>query len=285
MKAQNARQKSYHMFRFRKFIPTKLKKVLKRIFLTWQIIRWRWLKFGTSNVQSYDASFLVLQNIEYCRLAKISVLSFLYFHRNSRVKIFCDQVTSPYLKKIFRKEIKQGYVLVFDDELLGASWQEAKVVVISNLKAPYGIYIDADMRFNGQLELIQELNFFVEEFGLESLHPFSLLGDLWHRFSEHNPCLMFNTSLIYNGGNNQEFFEKLTLKNFNRFEFDLKIEIENTNLKEEEKMQIWRLREQLFLSLIAQQLETKISFVKQSDSRLDGTIVESSYYGSTGLGF
>ena len=285
MKAQNARTKEYLIFQFRKFIPVKFKKVIKRILLAWQIIKWRWLKLGVSNAQSYNASFLVIKNIEYCQLAQISVLSFLYFHRNSHVKIFCDETTGPLLKRIFKREIKQGYVSIFEPDFLGASWQEAKIAVISDLKGPNGIYVDADMRFNGRLKLNQELIFFVEEFSLESLHPFSLLSDLWRRFNENLPCAMLNTSLIYNGGSNQEFFKKSTLKNFHNFQCELRLEIESSKLKENEKVQIWRLREQLFLSLIAQQSKVKVSFVKQLDSRLDGTIVESSYYGSTGLGF
>ena len=46
-----------------------------------------------------------------------------------------------------------------------------------------------------------------------------------------------------------------------------------------------RLMEQLTMSYFADEFGFEVKALKENDSRLDGSLVESAYFGSTGLGF
>jgi hypothetical protein len=228
---------------------------------------------------------LVVKNTQYCKFAQISVLSFLYYHKNSTVTIYCDEVTHLSLNKIFKHEIANKNVRVVLEKFKSNDWQGAKIEVIAKLKALTGLYLDADLRFNGPLPAKKQLTFFVKEFELEKQNIFCKLESFWRRMDEKDSHIMINTSIIHNGKPGYNFAAQLHISAYNAFECDLQMEFVKLNLSRGEKSQVWRLREQLYLSLIALGANISLEFVKESDSRLDGGIVESTYFGSTGLGF
>jgi hypothetical protein len=268
-----------------KKFPASLRSKMKNHYLSMQILKWRIFKSQNQSKKVYDVRVLVVDKLQYCYLSKIAILSFLYFHKDSVVTIVCDKTTQLALTKIFRSEIRNKSVKVELGDFKSSTWQGAKIELISTLNPGTGLYFDADLRFNGILNLEPELTFFVREFQLENLAPYLYLKSFWSRFDLKSCHFMLNTSMIYNGDVKNSFTNYLDKDMFSNFERELESEFLSADLSDRNKRQIWRLREQLYLSLIAQKSGLKIKFLKEQDARLDGGIVESSYFGSTGLGF
>lgn len=273
------------MKEFRRFIPKVISKQLKRIVLEIEVIKFRTTRAKKIDKRHLIAYLLVVKDIQYCFLARVCVLSFLYFHPNSEVLIYSDSATHQKLVRIFHKEIVQKRVKI--EPLRGDwnSWQEMKVFVISNLSQSQEFFIDADMRFRGTLPELNNPTVFVREFNLCEVQPFSLLKDYWNTRNLMNDVYMFNSSFIHLGVKSEDLFAKIDSAHFRKFESELEYVIGLSNLAHGAKEQIWRLREQIFLSLAFSNPSLELKTLKQSDARLDGEFLESAYFGSTGLGF
>ena len=143
------------------------------------------------------------------------------------------------------------------------------------------IFIDADMRWNGFLNLDKNIYFLVREFPLwKSSEYVDFFSSLKIELNEKK--YMWNTSFFtFNSirinekiiKRMHEFYEKLTLN----YESNGK-DFNSNSIKE-------RLIEQLTMSYFADEFGFEVKALKENDSRLDGSLVESAYFGSTGLGF
>jgi hypothetical protein len=227
----------------------------------------------------------LVKDLRYVFFARICVLSFLHYHPKSNVVIHSDEFTHQKLVRTFQREIARGLVRV--EPVLGNwhSWQEMKVLVISQLERSRDFFVDADMRFRGAIPELKKPTLFVREFRLCEVFPFSLLREFWSEYSLGQETWMLNSSFVWLGDNPNEIVKKLQLKAYRKFQADLKKCLNLSQLGNEATNQIWRLREQIFISLVLSDSEEKIDTLKKSDARLDGKFLESAYFGSTGLGF
>jgi hypothetical protein len=268
-----------------KIVPRVFVRSVKRFILELKILLWKSKANSSHSLKPYSARMLVVNDKRYCFFARVAVFSFLHFHPLATVTIYSDVKTKPFLRRYFRKEISKGKVRIDEVPVPWNSWQEAKVIVIAEMTGLTDIFLDADVRFNGKLPEIINPTVFVKEFSLGEKEPFSFLNDLWIDLCPRGPRRMLNTTFIYRGASSTENLKSLDLERFRKFELVLLNSIRKNNLKAPFDDQIWRLREQIFISLVMNSLEVEISSLKGQDSRLDGEFLESAYFGSTGLGY
>jgi hypothetical protein len=253
-----------------------------RIFLTLLrnlSLRFRWLFLDThlDTKKIFIAHLLVVKNTRYAILARTCIESFLYFHPKSLIKIHCDSVTYPSLRKALRPiQIRHHQQISYQIIENAKSWQENKLGLILSLSGTSDIFMDADLKWNGaiQTSLDKTITFFVNEGESKYLEVLS-----HSNFSINIPELatMKNTSFFCWGNlklNSMEVDEVMNL-----FHSIQEVVLGSSpNLLRE----IERLSEQIALSLIPELFERHSSFLKKSDSQFDGSIVESSYFGSSG---
>ena len=230
---------------------------------------------------SMEAHLLVVKNAIYAPIVKVCVESFLYFHPKSCVVIHLDAITITEVSRKLRKVISRGKVkikLVENDDL---SWQELKLNLILGLGNSQEFFMDADLKWNGPIPILQNITLFVDEFKFKNNDFYS---PLFKRsfFQKYLECSMKNTSFFYWGNHNpkveyrdlihemMEEISKVTMNPDNPTEFNLSTK---------------RISEQIALSLLVESTGEEIEFLKQSDGYKDGSFVESSYFGATGSSF
>ena len=266
-------------------IPSSVIRLVKRAVLEQKIIKWRARASVESNARELTAHLLVVKDPRYCFFARVCAFSFLHFHPNSSVVIHSDKFTHKRLSRAFRKEIARNIVKVEPLVREFDSWQEMKIFLISQIQSTKDFFVDADMRFRGVIPPLKNPTLFVREFKLSEMFPFSQLSEFWYRNSSKKVIWMFNSSFVWLGSNSSEITEKLDYMSFQKFEIELEDILSKSKLENEATNQIWRLREQIFLSLVASSSQQELVALKTSDARLDGQFLESAYFGSTGLGF
>ena len=231
-----------------------------------------------SSVENYTANILIVKNPIYCQLARICIVSFLYFHPKSHVVVHVDQSTLSNSQVVFKQLIKRGKVQITPVEDEALTWQQQKIRVIFSMKESNHFFMDADLRWNGRIPALEGITFFVEEFVLSNRSPYANLvkhTDL----REFLSASMKNTSFVYWGGylvSSKDIetvclLEKVTL------------DIANSEwLPVDDRSGVIRISEQIALSLFAHKLDKKIYYLKERDGIRDGTFLESSYFGITG---
>ena len=246
------------------------------------VFRWRYIpNLKEVNNKELFASLLVVARPDYIRFAEIATLSFFFYHPKSKVRIYCDSITIKETRMRFKREISKGQVkveLVKREEL---SWQEHKVEIILSLESKNHFFMDCDLRFNSKLPDLQAPLFFVREYNLcENIDMKNILNKL-DRIKGHKEIFMWNSSFVY-----WDSYTSILLKtglSFSDFEKFLKYAL--SNITESKRNEIWRLREQLYLSVLAGLSGIPLNSLKSEDKRLDGSFLESVYFGSTGLSF
>jgi hypothetical protein len=242
-------------------------------------LRFRWLFLGTHlhSQKLFIAHLLVVKNPRYSILARTCIESFLYFHPESLIKVHCDAATYSSLRKALKPiQLRHRQQISYHAIDNAKSWQENKLRLILSLSGTSEIFMDADLKWNGpiQTSLDKSLTFFVNE-GL-SKH-LEYLSHSNFRVKIPETATMKNTSFFCWGNlklNLGELNEVMNLYHSIQ-EFVIR---SSPNLLQE----IERLSEQIALSLIPELFKRHSSFLKNSDSQFDGSIVESSYFGSSG---
>ena len=224
---------------------------------------------------------LVVKNTSYINFSRICIESFLHFHPQAKVILHCDTSTFNNAKRFFWVTSRYKNVSIICDQKNESDWKFSKFKLLLSMNGTSDIFIDADMRWNGSLSLDKNIYFLVREFPLwkspEYIEFFSSV-----KIELNEKKYMWNTSFFtFNSirinenviKRMYEFYEKLTLI----YESNGK-EFNSNSIKE-------RLIEQLTLSYFADEFGFEVKALKENDSRLDGSLVESAYFGSTGLGF
>ena len=259
----------------------RIKKLLKYIYFCYLNFFWALPKSGGSDNFKGTAHVLLVKNIEYVAFAKICANSFLNFHQNSKVVVHCDSITYDLAKSRLSSIFLNRRIEVLKDQSKSKSWQILKTRLIISLSNSHDIYMDADLRWRSSVQRLQTLTFFVNEFDFRDNVTFAKLLD-FPIFKELNNPIMRNTSFVTFGGIEAEvIISKLILETVENFSKILK----TLNVTETERIQLDRLSEQISISLLSERVTSEIKFLKNSDSRLDKGIVESPYFGATGLGF
>ena len=269
----------------RRFLPVSLQKAIRILKSARRRARYfRQLgKINTANLNKsqFLAHMLVVKKKDYVKVSQVCVLSFLKYHPNTKIVIHCDLITFPRLKSIFKTEILNAEVELRCDMNSELSWQELKIKIICGLTLTESFDMDADLRWNGPLFLGASPTFFVKEFkihdNLDFQTAFRLLGQEWI-----NECSMKNTSFFSWGHLVQNYaIQKKLWDNY----ANLTKSIEDSSLQGLVREQLVRLSEQIAFSITLRETEHNVQYLKSSDEQMDGTFVESSYYGATGTSF
>ena len=218
-----------------------------------------------------EAHLLVVKNAIYARVVKVCVETFCFHNRFTRVYIHTDAATDEAVKKCLKK-------LIQTEEL---TWQEHKLNLICNISGTKSIFMDADLKWNSSLPVINGLTLFVNEFSLDEHPEFNefLTSAISGQYKFGS---MKNTSFLAWNGIEISSSERTSLLNI----YD-KIKAESEKYPElSNKLDSIRIAEQLALSIWTERIfPGQIHFLKESDGFRDGSFVESSYFGATGSHF
>lgn len=253
-----------------------LGKRLERAFalMKWSIPR---KKIGTE----YTAHILIVKNPHYARIGKIAVASFLYHNPNSKVTIHCDQSTKEKASFEFRYFLKRCRVQIIDVESENDTWQVQKInlmVAIARLESNF--YMDCDVRWNASLTLPNKCTSYVAEFKLMEKSPYREL--LPHLNLNNSNIEMLNTTCVYLYPGK---FTDLELGSIIGFHDEI-VRICNSEIVARLDLpQILRLSEQLSFSFFLAKSGREFVTLKSTDGHMDGSFLESSYYGATGVEF
>jgi len=231
-----------------------------------------------ANFDPIRVNMLVVNKRIYSKLAYLCVLSFLFYHPNSKILIHYDQATRKSLRLRFlifsalkRDRIQFVKLRTLDE------WQMHKLEIILRMLGTGEYFMDCDLRWNGPLPETKSsgITYFVKE----------------KRFIEYNgldailvnipvqplSAIMRNTSVFSWGGT--------TLSESQIQEFRSYVHRIQNNCKSssyESSMSLSRIYEQISLSLIPELYDKSFRYLKDSDRQFDGSICESSYYGASG---
>jgi hypothetical protein len=234
-------------------------------------------KFGPN----YVAHLLAAKNTKYLRIAKIAVASFLYHNPNGSVVIHCDEFTYSSAQLEFNYFIKRGTVEILHNSQENQSWQVQKIELLCDIaQLESNFYMDCDVRWNGSLTLSNLITSYVSEFELADKSPFrEMLPALKIQNSQVE---MLNTTFVY-----------LYPGKFGTAELGEIIEYHNEILNlcgsgavaKLDIEQVSRLSEQLGYSIFLANSGRKHVALKSEDGHMDGSFLESSYFGATGVEF
>ena len=246
-------------------------------------LKWSANKSKKINAENFHVHVLVVKKIDYVKLSRTAILSFLYFHPNSKITVHCDNVTYLLVKKIFKKHIDKKSICVLDDCDSSFTWQQSKLRLILQMNGTRDCFMDADLRWNAPItKQICSVIFFVNEFKFQDRSPYRQLGyTIEENFGLKN-LHMYNTSFFSFGGACISLFEIQKTLDFSR---DLQLLCEAANLGKDDLKILERLSEQVALSVCSLNWANEIKFLKDQDAIYDRSFVESSYFGATGNTF
>lgn len=263
---------------------TNLKKIIKYRIINFKTIIWFTkgviLKICKSDEQQ-NFKILAIKKPEYAFLASICCKSLLAVHPNSSIVVVCDQFTKKSFllnTKLIRKNFDLKIMTIESEK----SWQEQKFDLILSMNGSSDIFLDADLIINKKIKKMANPTLFVKEFTFNENIRYRFLNNL--DGGMYNNYSMKNTSLVTFNKNSINYEEieniKNMFKNFNRL-LDKTVPLYDV----EEKIVLERLKEQIIVSILFEKLFKNIDYLKEKDSRLDGSAYESLYFGSTGLSF
>lgn len=241
----------------------------------------RWCLPRNKSGFQYIAHILAAKNTKYLAIAKIAVASFLYHNPKSQVVIHCDNVTYRQALLEFKYFIKRGTVKIISDNQDDNSWQIQKINLLCEIaKKQSNFYMDCDVRWNGSLTLPEVCTSYVSEFLLKEKSPFLELLPLLGLDSRE--IQMLNTTFVYLYPGN--FTDAELGEILNRH--DKIIELCNSGaVAELDVNQLKRLSEQIGYSIFLCSSGRKHIPLKSQDGHMDGSFLESSYFGATGAEF
>lgn len=250
------------------------------------LLVWQYSPARNVSDESLIAHLLVVKNSMYSQIAKICTLSFLHYHPKSRVIIHVDESTHLAVAKwakscVFAESITVQLVETEPQE----SWQVQKTNLVLSLSGTRDLFVDADMRWNGPINLkdyySKTVCFFVEEYRISNHDKLSKM--LEHPdFSRYGSASMWNTSFICFSGFSLSATQKHEILELqNRI-----IHYAKTHMSEESlSTSTIRISEQLAISLAATNWDVHLKALKLDDGYKDGSFLESSYFGATGTHF
>ena len=222
------------------------------------------------------AHLLVVKNKVYAGMASISIRSFAHYNSNYRFIVYVDLRTSKYVRRklliLYMIDRQLVEIQTVDDS--EKSWQALKLEIILRMKGTSEIFMDADLRWNGMIPEIQSVTYLVSEFEIDYNELKSRLKDS----SIAPKCVTMKNTSFFSWGN-----QKIDVDTRNLI-FELqaifstsKVLIPGLNLN--------HLSEQLALSIVVNEFQYKVHFLKKTDAQYDRGLVESSYFGASGRRF
>jgi len=255
-----------------------VRRALLSVKLSIDTAKWRFTKARTPNYFEYVVEMLVVIDQKYSELAKIACLSFLHHHPNAKILINCDLKNATILRNLLNREIVRGCIALNVINLRDKSWQQEKLELILRMSGTFKIFMDADLKWNGQLGNINKPKVFTIEFAFREKSPFR---ELENKLSITFPgqIYMMNTSfLTFNGRGLPAGVGSGALEMHSTFTDLLKA----CDIAKSDEPQLIRMSEQIVLSVFFSKLGWFAEPLKEIDVFKDGKFVESSYYGASG---
>ncbi len=251
------------------------KELERRLFLI------RWGIPRRSKGLNYTAHILVVKNPVYLRIGKIAIGSFLYHNPGSRVLIHCDPSTRDAAFTEYRYYLKRNLVHIIEAQSESGTWQLQKIELLEMIaNQEKHFYMDCDVRWNDSLDLPEKCAYYVSEFKLIEKSPFRELLSSLDLFDQK--IQMMNTTFVYlyPGCFTSEELLKMR-KLHNQFQRTCA----SGNVAKLDVEVIERLSEQLAFSVFLSQSGKDHVALKSKDGHRDGSFLESSYFGATGVQF
>jgi len=266
-------------------VEQRVRNLFSRVRTHINLFRYQYFPQHNQSQKIITAHLLVVKNSKYSELARTCISSFLHFHPKSKVIVHFDRHTKTSImnwvsKSRFSRSINLRLV-----ESSTESWQIQKLNLVLELAGTNDFFIDADMRWNGplmiDLEKDRRIHFLVREFQLDSHNAFAkMLRD--EEFKHFSSASMFNTSFVCFSGLNLTDFQKEQVLLLQK---QIVFFAQSSEISEIERNSMVRISEQLALSMAASNWDKPVGAIKDLDGCKDGTFLESSYFGATGLKF
>lgn len=219
---------------------------------------------------------LVMNKKEYIDAGVRCAGSFLDYNPGFRVSFYVDKDNQDYLRRKI-KQWKLGKIAQIKVVTSDRPWQQHKLDIILGSMARNDLFCDADLYWNGRVDLSLAPMCFVRENILNENETYKKLLEVL-ALAERN-YVMFNTSVVALGVFAQN--EVLKKEAFRIYTQILEICVE-MSISHGQREKIERLSEQIALSLaFSHVIEKELNFLKKIDSPMDGGIAESFYLGTT----
>lgn len=229
---------------------------------------------------SWSAHILIVNNSQYIDLAKIASYSFLNHNKGVKLNIHTDVSLSSEINFKFKGAVKRGLVdITIHTEWKEEKWQVCKLDLLRLVAQNGDLYFDADTRWFTNFTPTKDPIFLVREYSLTSRFPyrnfiktrFSNASQDWH---------MLNTSVVFFG--TQLTKNEIFIEDIQEIHNDYLGFLDKLDLGEIDKLNLYRLTEQLAISVATQKNFSEIGLLKEKDLIRDRKIVDSCYFGATG---
>jgi hypothetical protein len=242
------------------------------------LVNWQREIAPTHSVKDFNVHIMLTQNKKYVDLAEICIFSFRFHHPNVRFTLHCDKEMMEYAKSKFLPSLSENQLIMVEiDSSKDLDWQEQKLDIILELSGTNDLMLDADLRWNGSLNIKEEVTFFVEEFEFKSKSPFREI--IKKSTIAKTNSSMKNISFFTFGGYE---LSQLDLLNIRKVLNEYRDVVDSDVVGKLDRDAVGRVIEQFVLSVCSETWSTQVGFVKITDKPLDGGIVESCYFGATG---
>ena len=242
--------------------------------------KYRYGKPKNTNTTRLIARLLIVKNVNYVQISLNCILSFLHYHPNSQVEIYCDNETIISIRKFYSRELTSGKVTINRLVRAEESWQAMKLELMSSINLANCFYMDADLRWNAPMPILESPTFYVNEFVLGDRSPYrEMLKEIGTCYLKST---MKNTSFYFPGDfrlSESEIADLFALHG------EINTVVNSGVVGKVDRATIGRISEQLAISLASEKWRTDIGFLKDEDAHKDGSFLESSYYGATGQTF
>ena len=220
---------------------------------------------------------LVCRNVEYVKIAKFAISSFLKFNKDYKIVLHADKSLAKSCKRILALFPSSRLELLVDIPSSGYPY-EIKGELILKLQGTHDIFLDVDTRTNGPLPQVQSPLTLVAEFRMKDNVNFKrILTELGQEKFEN--CFLLNVTLVCWGGIDM----KITIEEFKSWSEDYSSINWEGFLEPDQISYFKRFVEQIFFSIKFQTGNFQV--LKQSDFVGDKGLVESSYFGASGYRF
>jgi len=219
---------------------------------------------------------LVMNKKEYIDAGVTCAGSFLDYNSGFRVSFYVDKENEEYLKKKIT-QWKLGKIAQIKVVRSDWTWQQHKLEIILGNMTSDDLFCDADLYWNGRVDLTLAPICFVRENVLNESESYKKLLEVIG-MAERN-YTMFNTSVVALGVFAQN---ELLKKEVSRIYTQILETCKDPSISLGQREKIERLSEQIALSLgFSHVIENELKFLKEIDSPMDGGIAESFYLGTT----
>jgi len=262
--------------------PRRIIRATVRLFIrVLRSLKYTHLTNQSSSKSTYVANLLVVKKPVYAKVAKICAESFYFSNPKCKVVIHVDSFTEKAVKKSLKRLIKLGVVEIRNLNMDSLSWQELKLELVLSMKDQSEFFMDADLRWNGRIPELSSITYFVNEFNFADKSPYAELIQA-SNWKYGQSISMKNTSFVAWASYRITEEDRLLVQNVMEY-MNQTCLIENQF--PEHQASLSRISEQIALSILAEKISEKITYLKSKDGYRDGTFVESSYFGATGSTF